>query len=153
MPDDAPIPSDHSNNELHNESVALDAAAVPLVLVADDNETYLKYIKRLVEAKGFECITTNSPTTTVQIAKEKHPSVILCDVNFGIGKMTGMEVFTEIRSKNIDAKFVLITAILQKETKDRAQKLGISDYMTKPVDPEQVIAILNKLVKQKRLNH
>jgi CheY-like chemotaxis protein len=122
----------------------------PLVLAADDNETHLLFIKRLVESKGFECITTTSPTTAVRIALEKHPAVVLCDINFGIGKSSGMDVFTEIRKKNDAMPFVLVSAFFHQEAKDRAAKLGITNYITKPVEPAQLIATIQNLIGYKR---
>lgn len=124
---------------------------VPLVLAADDNETHLLYIKRIVESQGFECVTTTSPITAVRIAQEKRPSVVLCDINFGIGKASGMDVFTEIRRENPSMPFVIISAFIQQEVKDRAAKLGITNYITKPYEPAQLIATIHNLVGYKRI--
>jgi len=146
-------PSEHTQ-EAEEDIISLSGIAVkPLVLAADDNETILKFIKRLVESNGFECITTNSPTTAVRIAEEKHPSIILCDINFGIGKLNAMDVFSEIRSKNADVPFVIVTAILQQESREKAEKIGITEYIIKPIDPEQMIATLRKLVNRKSIIH
>lgn len=126
-------------------------STTPLVLVADDNETHLLYMKRLLETKGFECVTTTSPTTAIRIAAEKRPAVVLCDINFGIGKSTGMEVFTEIRRMNAAMPFVIISAFIQKEVMDRATSLGITNYIVKPIDPEKLIATIQNLVGNKRV--
>jgi DNA-binding response OmpR family regulator len=124
--------------------------SAPLVLAADDNETHLLFIQRLMESKGFQCVTTTSPTTAVRIALEKRPSVVLCDINFGIGKSNGMDVFTEIRKNNATMPFVIISAFMQQEMKDRAAKLGITDYITKPIEPARLLATVRNLIGQKR---
>lgn len=126
-------------------------SAAPVVLAADDNETHLLFVKRILESKGYECITTTSPTTAIRIAAEKRPSVVLCDMNFGIGKNNGMDVFTEIRRLNGSMPFVIISAFIQQEMKDRAFKLGITNYLTKPYEPAQLIATIQNLVGSKRI--
>lgn len=127
-----------------------EASPSPLVLVADDNETHLLFIKRLMETNGYDCVTTTSPTTAVRIAKEKRPSIVLCDINFGIGKSNGMDVFTEIRRTNDSMPFVIITAFMQQEMKDRAVRIGITNYITKPIEPPQLLATVQNLIGQKR---
>jgi len=134
-----------------NVSAFYETPAVPLVLAADDNETHLLYIKRIVESIGYECVTTTVPSIAVRIALEKRPAIMLCDINFGIGKSTGIDVFADIRRANEQMPFVIISAFLQQEVKDRALKLGITNYITKPYEPAQLIAMIKNLAGNKRI--
>ncbi len=120
--------------------------ALPLILAADDNETHLLFIKRLMESKGFECVTTTSPTAAVRIAAEKRPAAVLCDINFGIGRSNGIEVLTEIRRQNASIHCIIITAFLQEEVKRRAADAGIIHYLVKPVEPSVLMATLRHLI-------
>lgn len=121
---------------------------MPLILAADDNETHLLFIKRLLESKGYEVVTTTSPSTAVRIAAEKHPAAILCDINFGIGRSTGIDVFTEMQRQNIAVPFVIISAFLQEEMKQRAADAGITNYLTKPVEPAVLLSTLRSLISR-----
>lgn len=120
--------------------------ARPLILAADDNETHLLFIRRLMESNGFECITTTSPTAAVRIAAEKRPAAVLCDINFGIGRSSGIDVLTEIRRQNASIHCIIITAFLQDEVKRRAVEAGITHYLVKPVEPSELVATLRHLV-------
>ncbi|NUN68718.1 MAG: response regulator [Bacteroidetes bacterium] len=122
--------------------------SVPLILAADDNETHLLYIKRLLESKGFECVTTTSPTAAVRIAAEKRPAAVLCDINFGIGRSNGIDVYTEIRRQDAAVPFIIISAFMQQEMKQRAHDAGITHYLVKPVESSVLMATLRPLISR-----
>jgi CheY-like chemotaxis protein len=119
-------------------------AAGPLILVADDNETQLFLTRKILEEHHYECVTADSPETAVRIIAEKQPALVLCDINFGIGKPTGMDVFTNTRTKKFTMPFILVSAFIQKEFKDHAKRIGVTEYITKPTEPEELIAIIKK---------
>ncbi|MFA6469569.1 MAG: response regulator [Bacteroidota bacterium] len=146
-------PSLERSNAAVSENVSeyYEAPTIPLVLAADDNETHLLYIKRIVESMGFECVTTTVPSIAVRIALEKRPAIMLCDINFGIGKLSGIEIFSDIRRSNAHLPFIIISAFLQQQMKDRASKLGITHYITKPYEPEQLKAVIKSLIGNGRL--
>lgn len=116
----------------------------PLILVADDNETQLFLTRKTLEEYNYRCVTADSPETTVRIIAEKQPALVLCDINFGIGKPTGMDVFTNTRTKKYTMPFILVSAFIQKEFKDHAKRIGVTEYITKPTEPEELIAVIKK---------
>ncbi|MEI7906285.1 MAG: response regulator [Bacteroidota bacterium] len=116
----------------------------PVILVVDDNETQLFLMKKIIEGYGYTCITADTSETAIRMVTEKQPAMVFCDVNFGIGKPTGMDVFTYLRSKNIPVPFILVSAFFQREFRDQAKRIGINDYITKPVDEDHLIATIKK---------
>jgi len=128
------------------ESKKTDDGTWPLVLVADDNETQLFLTKSILEENNYACVTADSPEIAVRIISEKQPALVICDVNFGIGRPTGLDVYTNIRTKNIQVPFIIMSAFIQKEFKDHAKRIGITEYITKPADPAQLIAVIKKYI-------
>lgn len=118
-----------------------------LVLVADDNESFLLLLSSITRKKGFQCVTTSSPETAIRIIMEKKPAIVLCDINFGIGKTTGMDVFKTIRERKSSVPFIIVSAFIQKEFKKHADNIGVTDYITKPIDADQVISVIQKYVQ------
>jgi CheY-like chemotaxis protein len=116
----------------------------PLILVADDNETQLFLTRKILEEHNYQCVTADSPETAVRIIAEKQPALVLCDINFGIGKPTGMDVFTNTRTKKYTMPFILVSAFIQKEFKDHAKRIGVTEYITKPTEPEELVAVIKK---------
>lgn len=119
-------------------------ASGPLILVADDNETQLFLTRKILEEHNYQCVTADSPETAVRIIAEKQPALVLCDINFGIGKPTGLDVFTNTRTKKFTMPFILVSAFIQKEFKDHAKRIGVTEYITKPTEPEELIAVVKK---------
>lgn len=118
----------------------------PLILVADDNETQLFLTRKILEEYNYRCVTADSPETAVRIISEKQPALVLCDINFGIGKPTGMDVFTNTRTKKFMMPFILVSAFIQKEFKDHAKRIGVTEYINKPTEPEELIAVIKKYI-------
>ena len=114
------------------------------VLVADDNENQLVLIKQMLVKNNYECFTAETPETTIQLAIEKKPNLILCDVIFGIGKMTGFDVYKELKSKKSVLPFIIVSAYFQKEFSTMASNAGIKDYLTKPLEEEKLLSTLKK---------
>jgi CheY-like chemotaxis protein len=115
-----------------------------VVLIVDDNPVHIALTKKCLEKNGYICHTADSPETAFKLAIQITPSIVLCDFNFGIGKQTGLDLFQELKSKKIIVPFIIISAYYQKEFVDYAFGIGVTDYLTKPFEPE----ILLSTVKQ-----
>jgi CheY-like chemotaxis protein len=119
----------------------------PLIVIADDNETQLFLTRSALEESGYACATADSPESAVKIASELKPVMVICDVNFGIGRPTGMDVFNNIRAKGLNMPFIIMSAFIQKEFKEHAKRIGVTEYITKPTDVDQLIAVIKKYIK------
>lgn len=116
------------------------------ILIVDDNDVQLFFMKKIVEELGYQCSTSISPATALQIISEKQPAIVFCDVNFGIGNPTGLDLFVSIRKKNIDIPFIIVSAFMQQEFIDKAMEIGVTEYLLKPVDREAFSVALKKYV-------
>jgi CheY-like chemotaxis protein len=132
-------------------------AAVPaarpdgdFVLIVDDNPNHVKLTKTLMEKNGFVCDTADSPHEALKIVLQKKPMLILCDFNFGIGKQTGLDLLHELKSKKMTIPFIIISAYFQKEFVDYAFGIGVTDYLTKPIEPEELLATIKKHLGAKK---
>lgn len=119
-------------------------AGKTLIAVADDNETQLFLTRSVLEENGYACATADTPEGAVKMITEQQPALVICDVNFGIGKATGMDIFTNIRTKGHRMPFIIMSAFIQKEFKDHAKRIGVTEYITKPTEPEELIAVVKK---------
>ncbi len=119
-----------------------------IVLFADDNDAQLAIARKIIEDCGCSCLTAATPEETLSVIYDQRPSIVFCDVNFGIGKKTGMDIFIELQKNNIVIPFVIVSAFIQNEFKMHAQKIGVSDYLIKPITSEQIEGMINKLVRR-----
>ena len=118
-----------------------------LIAVADDNETQLFLTRSVLEENGYACATADTPEGAVKMITEQRPALVICDVNFGIGKATGMDIFTNIRTKGHRMPFIIMSAFIQREFKEHAKRIGVTEYITKPTEPEELIAVVKKYLR------
>jgi PAS domain S-box-containing protein len=111
------------------------------VLVIDDDATARDLMRRYLEREGFQTMIAESGEQGLQLARERRPDVITLDVM--MPKMDGWAVLQEIKS---DARLREIPVIMVTIVDDKSlgYTLGADDYMTKPVDREQLSAVLQK---------
>lgn len=127
----------------------------PLILVVDDNKDILFNIKLILEANGFQAITAENGEEALKIlSKQKNPpEVIISDIM--MPKMDGYEffktIFDDIRFNRIP--FIFLSAKSSPEEIRFGKMLGIDDYLTKPFNEEDLIAIVaGKLARNKKIN-
>ncbi len=121
-----------------------------VVLIVDDNTNHIKLTKTLLEKNGYICCTAETPENAYTIAVQMKPSIILCDFNFGIGKRTGLDFLHELKTKKMIIPFIIISAYYQKEFVDYAFGIGVTDYLTKPFDPEILLSTIKQHLTVKK---
>lgn len=118
------------------------------ILLIDDERDLITLLKMNLEKTGrFEVLLASDGTTGIQIAKEKHPDYIVCDIL--MPGMSGTEV-AEILLENRNTKeipLIFLTALATRE--EVANKMGADGryYMAKPATTEDIIAVIDSLTK------
>lgn len=123
----------------------------PKVLIADDEIELLSLIKESVENAGFIVFTASDGKEAVEKIYEYMPDVVVLDYNMPF--KDGLSISQEIKNNPLYAHIpvVIVTAKSDKETKIKGLMMGIDDYLTKPVDTDELIARLKMIVKRNRL--
>lgn len=113
----------------------------PVVLVIDDDEASLETIQYYLEQENYHVMTTNSGKDGLRIAKEFQPNVILLDV-----LMPGMDGWAVLNKLKKDPETAQIPVVMTTIISDRnmGYALGATDYITKPVDRNQVLSVVNR---------
>ncbi|HVO43669.1 MAG TPA: response regulator [Aggregatilineales bacterium] len=117
------------------------APGASLVLVIDDEPIVRDLMTRRLGTEGFRVETAASGQEGLQRARELHPQVIILDV-----MMPGMDGWAVLTTLKADPELSPIPVVMMTMVTDRnlGFSLGASDYLTKPVDREQLIRILRK---------
>lgn len=110
------------------------------VLVADDLEFNRMLLRGVLEQDGYEVIEAEDGLAANRLAKEAHPGLILLDVNMpGIdGYETCSVLRSGVETRNIPVIF--ITARTGTEDVVRGFRAGAVDYVSKPFQPEELLA-------------
>jgi PAS domain S-box-containing protein len=112
-----------------------------LVLVVDDDPVARDVMSRLLVKEGFEVVTASSGVEALQIARERHPSVITLDVM--MPGMDGWAVLSALKGSR-DVADIPVVMVTMADDRHTGYVLGASDYLTKPIDPARLSSVLNR---------
>ena len=119
-------------------------------LLIDDHAALSAATAQLLNREGFEVRTAISGEEGVKFASDFRPQLILCD--FNLPDMGGHEVIRRLRSNpdTRQAYSVILTALSEAEIRtlnDEAQKLGVDEFIRKPLMPEVIQSLVAKLTR------
>ncbi len=119
------------------------------ILVVDDEENILKSVGAFLEMSDYEAETTNRPSQALQMLESGEFQVLLTDVR--MPEMNGLELAARVREKFPDVTTLLMTAFGSIKDAVSAMRKGAFDYLTKPVDGDELLAILEKISEHRKL--
>jgi DNA-binding NarL/FixJ family response regulator len=118
-------------------------ARTKILCIEDDRETAALIVEELVD-RGFEVSTAHSGQEGLLALMQAQPDLILCDVS--MPTMTGFDVLerlNEFAPRMGRIPFVFLTALTDRQSELRGRRLGADDYVTKPIDFERLVHIIN----------
>jgi CheY-like chemotaxis protein len=113
-----------------------------LILVIDDDQTVCEVMARYLEREGFVVRTATGGREGLELAHELHPAAITLDIN--MPDLDGWTVLAAIKGdpQLADIPVVLVTI---EDNRSRGYSLGATEYMTKPIDRERLISLLQNI--------
>jgi len=123
--------------------------ALATILWVDDEIESLQSQKKFLESKGYEVHTLTNGFDAVDYVKSNPVDVVLLDET--MPGISGIETLSRIKEANTQLPVVMITKNETENLMDEAIGSQISDYLIKPVNPNQVLLSLKKIIDNKRL--
>lgn len=119
------------------------------ILVVDDEEGIRKYLKTVLNLKGYAVITVSSGTEALEYFNSNpSPSLVLMDIL--MPEMDGLETLNRLRKLQRELPVIMLSCIGGTRTIVEAMRSGATDYLKKPFEePELDIAILRALELQR----
>ncbi len=110
------------------------------ILIVDDEESIVEFIKMGLEAEGFTIHTAYNGIEAIEEAKNIKPHIIILDIM--LPGITGFEACLEIK-KYIKTSIIMLTAKDEIDDRVRGLNLGADDYMVKPFSFKELVARIN----------
>src|SRR5580700_8739352 len=123
--------------------------ALAQILWVDDEIESLQSQILFLKNKGYEVVAMTNGFDAVDYVKENPVDVVLLDET--MPGITGLETLAKIKEINQQVPVVLITRNETENLMDDAIGSQITDYLIKPVNPNQVLLSLKKIIDNKRL--
>lgn len=130
---------------MKNES---NGQAAQVVMVVEDFEDNRFMMRRLLEMSGYQVVEAINGEEAVEIAIRERPGLILMDLS--LPKLDGLAATRRIR-QDPELRQVPIVAVSAHDTADfhaDALAAGCNDYVTKPIDFDQLEALLMRLLRK-----
>ena len=118
------------------------------VLVIDNDETLVELLQYFFEQHGYTVWTAHDGDVGVEMAMRHRPGAIVCDMI--MGQMHGFEVLQRLRQHPELAATPIIAASAKAYPTDiaRARELGVTDYLVKPFELEDLYAAVERHLPQ-----
>lgn len=115
--------------------------SLPIILVVDDDEQSLFSVKQTLSSLEAVILTAKNGKDALEIYNH-YPHISLIVLDMMMPEMSGYEVASTIRKDNLSIPIIALTAKAMKSDKERCQKSGCTDYLTKPVDVNQLLSLV-----------
>jgi len=119
------------------------AAAMPSdrsLLIVEDDKSFLQRLARAMEGRGFTVTTAESVADGLAQLESASPAFAVVDMRLEDGN--GLDVISALKRRRPDARAIILTGYGNIATAVNAVKLGAVDYLSKPVDADDVVAAL-----------
>lgn len=118
---------------------------MPSILIIEDDITFSLMLTTWLGKKGFSVTTSTSVNESKQKCVSASFDVILSDLRLPDGD--GIDLLQWLKEKNPSIPVIMMTSYADIQTAVKAIKLGASDYIAKPLNPEELLSKIKDLVK------
>jgi DNA-binding NtrC family response regulator len=124
------------------------------ILIIDDNNAVCTALKTLFELQGYSAVAKADDTQALAYLAAHQVDLILQDMNFAKGEMTGSQgktLFYQLRTLYPDTPVILMTAWTSIDMVVELVKAGACDYIAKPWDDERLLTTVRNALKLRQL--
>ncbi|MFQ5592477.1 MAG: sigma-54-dependent transcriptional regulator, partial [Phycisphaerae bacterium] len=119
----------------------------PNILVVEDERSEREALARVLRMEDYEVLTAEDAEHALRLVDDR-VDLVLSDLR--MGKNTGIDLLRMWKQRQPFTPFVLITAHGDIESAVEAMKLGAADYVTKPVNPEELLLLIRRCLDVRR---
>jgi len=116
------------------------------ILIVDDEMSFLDVVREALELRGFEVLATTNAVEAGLALADRKPDLILMDIKMpGINGFQACEAIRR-NSATKDLPIVVVSALSDESDIKKARKIGIADYIVKPVDIENLVKRVREIL-------
>ncbi len=121
------------------------------VLVVDDDENAVEILYRLLSREGYEVLRAHNGRDALAVVATESVDVILLDVM--MPEMDGFQVCEALKGadRTRDIPVILLTAMDDTDTRILGMKLGVSEFLTKPINKTELFTRIRAQLHQRTL--
>ena len=129
------------------------SAEVPIlekqILLVEDENVFAKAVKKHLQRAGYKVDLAGDLETARKYYKENSADLVLLDMRLPDG--SGLDLLSELKSSNMNTAVLAMSAYGELEDAVSAMKLGASDYLKKPIDLDELLINVEKVLDKNEL--
>lgn len=119
------------------------------IMVVDDDKNTRMLMKVILEAENYKVYTAENGEEALAVMEASHIDLVVLDIM--MPKMDGYEFTEVLRKSNNELPILMVSAKQLPADKKRGFLVGIDDYMTKPVDEEEMLLRIKALLRRAKI--
>ncbi|MEW6666359.1 MAG: sigma-54 dependent transcriptional regulator [Thermodesulfobacteriota bacterium] len=119
------------------------------ILIVEDERSQREMLKGFLAKEGHHVAEARNGEEAIALVQSR--SLDLAFVDFKMPGISGLEVLREIKRRNPEMDVILVTAYGTVETAVDAMKAGAADYITKPIDLEEMLLLIERVAERRTL--
>jgi two-component system response regulator AtoC len=121
----------------------------PVILLVDDEDTIRLFLEKTLRDEGYEALTAATGTAAIELTRSELPDLVLLDLK--LPDMSGLDVLKQIKEEVPEVCVIMLTAFGDIETAVTAMKKNAFDFVSKPVNLEQLLMTIAKGLESQKL--
>ncbi len=119
------------------------------ILAVDDDVNMLAMLEKFLKRAGYTVDTTSDSMKAMSLVDEKNYDIVITDIQ--MPRANGMDLLKRIKELQKDTMVIMITAFGSVDSAVNAMKAGAYDYVSKPFNIDEILALLERATQQRRL--
>jgi two-component system NtrC family response regulator len=119
------------------------------ILIAEDGQSQREILRDFLRDEGYEVLEAENGIKAIEELKNRYFDLVLLDYKMPL--KDGMTVLEEVKQINAEIDVIMMTAYGSVDTAVKAMKAGAADYITKPIDLEELLIIINRIAERRML--
>jgi two-component system response regulator VicR len=116
------------------------------IVLAEDNSLLSLLLKLRLEKEGYKLLIAEDGKKAVELIEQHQPELILTDIMMPF--ISGLELISHVRNKlNSKTPIIVFSSAGQEEIVLKAFNLGATDFMSKPISPNELVTRIKRMLK------
>lgn len=116
------------------------------VLIVEDEDALRTIVRDELGVYGFDVDDAEDGVKALEKLNKERFHIVVLDIR--MPNMDGMEVLRNIRNYDLADKVIMLTAVDELKVAQETLKLGANDFITKPYDFQNLLACINRVMKE-----
>jgi putative nucleotidyltransferase with HDIG domain len=138
----------YNSEDLGFMDASLPAPEATPIVVVDDEQPVLDLLGKVLEGEGYPVAAFASAQDALSRIAEGGVSLLITDVR--MPSMSGVELARRALEEDPDVAILVLTGAADAETAVESFRLGVEDYLTKPIAPDTLVEAVDRALRQRR---